>query len=487
MLQKVANDELDDKRRAFHDGISAHYDAMAETRHKWQEKNRYFYRRDLKALRNIVPEGMRVLELGCGNGDLLANLKPSKGIGVDLSEKMVEVARQRHPSLTFVKGNVELATDISSLEGPFDYILMSDLVGHMFDAQMTLELIHKLMSRRTRLVITFHNSWWEPFMRLWIKIGRAMPRPTLNWFAFNELVDLLKLEEHDLVQWQRREISPIRLLGLGSIVNKFLAPLPGFNALCFRYYLVARSRRSAEQRAAGVTLLIPCRNEKGNIEGCVKRSPEFGSFTELLFVEGNSSDGTYEECCRVRDTFPERRIRVLKQTGKGKGDAVRLGFHEAAGDIVMIVDSDLAVPPEYMPRIYRFLAEGGGEFINCTRLVYPMAEGAMKPLNYVANRLFAKVLSYLLNQRFSDTLCGTKALFKDDYMAIEAERTRLGSLDPFGDFDLIFGAARANLKIVEIPVRYDARSYGSTQISRFADGWMLFKMVWRAFRQLKAR
>jgi glycosyltransferase involved in cell wall biosynthesis len=319
-------------------------------------------------------------------------------------------------------------------------------------------------------------------------MGLGMPRPRQNWLSPTDLYNVLNLAGHDLVGFHRREFWPRRAFGLGTFVNRIIGSLPFLNKLCWRYYAIARSRRALKPQDYSVTVLIPCRNEKGNIESCVRRLPEMGTGRqEILFVEGGSSDGTYEECLRVKAQFSERNIHVIKQMSKGKGDAVRLGFLTARGQIVMILDSDLAVPPEFLPRVYAALADGTAEFVNCTRLIYPMSEGAMRPLNYVANRVFANVISYLIGQKLTDTLCGTKALFKDDYARIDDEIQRRGSLDPFGDFDLLFGAARHNLHMVEIPIRYVARVYGTTQISRFSDGWRLLRMVWYAFWEIKAR
>jgi hypothetical protein len=115
-----------------------------------------------------------------------------------------------------------------------------------------------------------------------------------------------------------------------------------------------------------------------------------------------------------------------------------------------------------------------------------MEDEAMRPLNFIANRLFAYLFSYLVNTRLTDTLCGTKVLLRKDYQVLANERGYFGNFDPFGDFDLIFGAAKQNLKIVETPIHYKARTFGETQISRFRDGWLLLKMVWFAYRKLKA-
>lgn len=480
--------DQDAKRAQHYETVRTHYDELAPSRAKWIAKNRYFYRRDLKNLRTIIPEDARILEIGCGNGDLLQKLKPSRGVGVDISPRMIEEARRLCPGMEFVVGNVEETQWIDKIDGGFDYVILSDVVGQLFDIQRALGNIQRVMARHTKLIITFTNRWWEPAAHLYVAAGLGMPKPQQNWLSKNDFYNVLALTRFEVISHQSRELSPRRLLGLGSLLNRAIAPLPPFNRLCWRVYLVGRSLAYATPSERSVTALVPCRNEKGNIEDCVRRLPDMGDGkTEILFVEGGSSDGTYEECVRVRDAYPNRKIRVLKQTGKGKGDAVRLGFAEASGDIVMIVDSDLAVPPEYMPRVYSALTDGHAEFVNCTRLVYPMEKGAMRPLNYIANRLFAQIISYLLNQRLSDTLCGTKAMFKEDYLKIEEERQRRGSLDPFGDFDLIFGASRLNLRMVEIPVRYAARTYGETQIARFRDGVRLFRMVWHAFRMLKTR
>jgi glycosyltransferase involved in cell wall biosynthesis len=233
------------------------------------------------------------------------------------------------------------------------------------------------------------------------------------------------------------------------------------------------------------TVLIPCRNEKGNIENAVKRLPNFCDDLEIIYVEGNSQDGTLDEIHRVIKAYPDKDIKVLVQDGKGKGDAVRKGFDNARGDILMILDADLTVPPEDLPKFYRAIVTGKGEYINGTRLVYPMDDQAMRFLNFWANRTFSVLFSWLLNQRFTDTLCGTKVLTKKNYEKIVSNRSYFGDFDPFGDFDLIFGATKLNLKVVEVPIRYAAREYGETQISRFRHGWLLLKMVFFAYKKLK--
>ena len=233
------------------------------------------------------------------------------------------------------------------------------------------------------------------------------------------------------------------------------------------------------------SVIIPCRNEKGNIEDAIKRTPEMGANTEFIFVEGHSQDGTFDECERVKNAYPHKDITVLVQDGKGKGDAVRKGFAAAKGDVLVIQDADLTAPPEDLPKFFRALRDGKGEYINGSRLVYPMEKQAMRFLNLLGNKFFGSLFSWLLGQRFRDTLCGTKMLKKVDYETIAENRRYFEDFDPFGDFDLIFGAVKQNLKVIEVPVTYLARTYGETNISRFSHGWLLLKMSWVAFKKIK--
>jgi SAM-dependent methyltransferase len=428
------------------------------------------------------------LEIGCGTGDLLRALDPARGVGVDLSGEMIRIAAERHPDFEFHVGNGEDPAILNGISGPFDFIVLSDTIGYLEDCEAAFAALRSLCTPRTRLIIGYYSRLWEPVLSLGSRLGMKMPAPPQNWLSTDDTINLLTLSGFEFVRREWRQLVPKRWLGLGSVINRYLGPLPGIRRLSLRSYVVARPvmARSPSAPQPSCTVLIPCRNERGNIENAVRRLPDFGNDLEILFVEGHSRDGTYEECLRVRDAYPQRDIRVMRQPGKGKGDAVRAGFAAARGDILMILDADLTVPPEAMPKFYNALVAGRGEFVNGTRLVYPMEDRAMRRLNFIANRNFAVIFSYLLNQRFTDTLCGTKALWRRDYEQIVANRDYFGDFDPFGDFDLIFGAAKLNLKLLELPIRYSDRAYGETQISRFRHGWLLIRMVGFAWRKLKA-
>lgn len=470
--------------------IRALFDAAAAAPVRWAERNRAFHEADRAYLRFLIPDGATVLEIGCGVGDTLAALNPARGVGIDLSPATVAQARARHPQLEFHAGNAEDPAALDAIDGPFSHILLSGTIGFLDDIEETLRLLRRFATPKTRIIVSYHSRAWEPILWVAEKLGMRMPQGQQNWLSTTDIVNLLDLAGWEPVRREWRQLIPKRLLGLGPLVNRCVAPLPGIRRLCLRSYVVARPQAvetvTVDGKPPSVTVLIPCRNERGNIENAIRRLPRFAPDIEVLYCEGHSKDGTYEECERVRDAYPDWDIKVMRQPGKGKGDAVRAGFKAARGDILIILDADLTVPPEAMGKFYQAMVSGKGEFVNGTRLVYPMAAEAMRFLNFLANRAFARIFSYLLNQRFTDTLCGTKVLWRKDYEEIVANRHYFGDFDPFGDFDLIFGAAKLNLKIVEVPVRYADRSYGETQISRFTHGWLLARMVVFAWKKLKA-
>jgi SAM-dependent methyltransferase len=467
--------------------LLGHVEANVDDQERWRRINSVYYAEDQQFMRFLIPPGKRVLELGCGRGDLLAALEPSYGVGVDFSQATLARAAARHPNLRFYLGDVEEPETLTAIEGPFDYVVIADTIGMFENIDDTLSLVHHLCAPSTRIIISYYSHLWEPILKLGEVLRLKSRQPQINYIATADFLNLMDLADFEMISREQRQLLPRRWFGLGPFVNRFIAPLPGIRQLCLRTYIVGRPVRKFPDRKFSVSIVIPCRNEKGNIESAILRMPKFGASQEILFVEGNSSDGTFEECERVRDVYKDIwDIKVLKQDGKGKGDAVRKGFAAAKGDVLMILDADLTMPPEALPKYHAVIESGKAEFVNGTRLIYPMEHEAMRPLNLIANRCFAYLFSYLVNTRLTDTLCGTKVLLRKDYEVLARERAYFGNFDPFGDFDLIFGAAKQNLKIVETPIHYKARTFGETQISRFRDGWLLLKMVWFAYRKLKA-
>jgi len=471
------------KYSATKSGVLEACEQIAPRRDRYIRRNWYYYQNLTRFYRYNIPEGSRVIEIGCGTGYLLNALKPSVGLGIDFSPAMISRARENYPQLRFEVADAEQQLP----DETFDFVVISDTLGYLSDIQSAFAQLKNVCHPGTRIIISYHSFLWEPFLWLVQLLGLKMPHRRLNWLNRNDLINLLQLEGFDVIQAGRRFLMPLYIPLISWLINKYIAHLPLFNSLCLTGYIVAR--RLSESPAIDkpvVSVIIPARNEKGNIEEAVKRVPEMGARTEIIFVEGNSTDGTLDEIKRVCEVnHSQRDVKYLVQDSKGKGDAVRKGFAAATGDYLMILDADLTVPPEDLPRFFNAIHSGRGEYINGTRLVYPMEEEAMRTLNLMGNKFFSVMFSWILGQRIKDTLCGTKVISAVNYRQLAANRHYFGDFDPFGDFDLIFGASKMNLKLIEVPIRYRARTYGDTNISRFKHGWLLLKMVVYASLKIK--
>jgi len=463
------------------------YRETAVKREKWNRRNRFYHRSLEKYFSFIIPPGKRVLELGCGSGDLLNAVQPAYGVGVDFASEVIEIAIQKYSKIENRKSKIFFRVDDAEcleLNETFDYIILSDMIGCLWDAQAAIRNIRKLCHRQTKIIISQYNFMWEPVMKFLEWMGLKQRQPNQNWFSVQDVRGLLQLENFQTIRIERKILLPVYFPVLNFLFNTILANIPLINRLDLISIITARPL-SGEVAEASVSIVIPARNECGNIENAIKRIPEFGLHQEIIFIEGHSSDLTFEEMKRVQASYPEKDIQLMRQSGKGKGNAVREAFDAATGDILMILDADLTVPPEELPKFYDALRFNKGDFINGCRLVYPMERNAMRFLNLMGNKFFGLFFSYLLGQRLKDTLCGTKVMYRSDYMSIKANRNYFGDFDPFGDFDLLFGAAKLNLKITEVIIRYRDREYGSTQISRFRHGWLLMRMSLFAARKIK--
>ena len=458
-----------DQVRAFYDG--------APTELKWASRS---YRALLAHYYNLfIPADANILEVGCGSGELLFRLKAAHKTGVDLSATQIEAARRRLPD---AKLHVQ-AGEFLNVEGSFDYIIISDTLNLAADVQQLLAQLHRVSHPNTRLIVNFHSSLWRPFLSVGHLLGFKSPQPQSNWLATSDVCNLLRLANWDPVFRQSHLLLPVQCLGLETFVNRWFAPL--LQWLCLTVFCVSRPINPPSPRERSVSVIIPARNEAGNIEAAIRRTPQMGAGTELIFVEGHSRDDTWATLQRVVAENPGLKLKILQQTGRGKGDAVRLGFAAATGDILMILDADLTMPPEELPKFYDVVANEHAEFANGCRLVYPMDQKAMQFLNLCANKTFGVIFTWLLGQPVKDTLCGTKVLSRAHYERLASGRAYFGEFDPFGDFDLLFGAAKLNLKIADVPIRYRERSYGSTNIQRWKHGWLLLRMVMFAARKIK--
>ncbi|MET0552003.1 MAG: bifunctional class I SAM-dependent methyltransferase/glycosyltransferase family 2 protein [Vicinamibacteria bacterium] len=466
--------------RRFYDD---HHDGIERAR----RARRYFYDRLSRIIQVRVPAGQRVLDIGCGAGHLLAAVQPSYGVGIDVAGRAIAAARDRAPGLTFIEGDGTDPEVLARAGGPFDAILLVNVVTHLTDVQSALEALHPLCHRRTRVLIYSYSRLWQPVLRAAELLGLKYRQPPESWLPPEEIRGMLDLADFELVRNDAHLVMPAYVPLVSELMNRYAGHLPLVESLSLMYGIIARPAAHRFRAAPRPTtsVVIPCRNEAGHIPSLVERLPDLGPGSEFLFVEGNSTDDTEAVLRRTVAENASRGFRFLKQPGKGKGDAVRAAFAEAKGDVVLILDSDMGVAPEDVPKFVEALVRGKGEMVNGSRMVYPMEGRAMRFLNLLANKTFAWLFSWLLGQQVRDTLCGTKALYREDYERIAANRAYFGDFDPFGDFDLLFGASRLNLRIVDLAVRYHERTYGETNISRFRHGFLLLRMVLFGARKLK--
>ena len=476
---------------SFSKTVSTFYDNIAQSRKKWIKKSSAFHKEDRLNLNEFILPDSKVLELGCGTGNLLKSINPRYGVGVDISKEIIKEAKKENKEIDFIHGDISRLTSILSNEHKFDYIILSDTIGYLEDIQSTLESLHEYCKKETRIIISYYSPMWSPIFSLATMFKFKMPEVKTQLLNLNDIKSFLKISNFDVVRLEKKILSPIKLFGIGRFLNRYIATLPIFSFFCLRQYVVARSLEKAfQERYNSASIIIPCKNEEGNIEAAIKRLPKFSNKLEVIFVEGDSSDKTWEKIQSIKKKYNNKKsgliIKGFKQKGKGKAEAVFYGFEKAQNEVLFILDADLTVPPEELPKFWRKISLGEAEYINGTRLIYPMDNEAMRFLNYLANKMFSIIFSWILSQRYTDTLCGTKVLSKKNYEKIKIKNKDLGNFDPFGDFFLIFGSSRLCLKMNEIPIRYKARSYGETQISRFSHGLMLVKMVIFAFFKIKA-
>jgi hypothetical protein len=468
------------KRRA--DEVRQHYDDVSATRGTYIAKNAYYYEQIYRLLRFIIPPGKRVLQVGCLTPDCLNAVAPSHGVGIDFSPRQVEECRRRFPHLQF-----RLHEDyVVSAEEVFDYVLVTD-INDQVDPIATLRALRPAMHDDTRLIIDNYNHLWEPIIRFAESFGVKFPRPLQNWLSIDDLRNIMSLCDYQPLQVHRTVLLPKKIPLLSVFANSFLARLPGVQRLNITNMIVARPMPPrAPDRDYSVSIVVPCRNEVGNVAAAVERIPDLGSHTEIIFCDDKSTDGTADEIRRIQALNPDRDIKLYQGPGINKASNVRTGFDRAEGDIMMILDADLTTMPEELHYFYDVIASGRAEFVNGSRFIFPMEGVAMQPLNAVGNRFFSGLVSVLLGQRVSDTLCGTKVLWRRHWPAIRALVGTWGTDDRWGDYDLLFGAAKLHLRIVDLPVHYQERVSGVTKMTgRLRNGLVMLRMCWAAFIKFK--
>ncbi len=462
-----------------------YFNKIAPSYLQYKRKFKYYRKDNIKYFNYFLTEDNSILEIGCGVGDTLSQLKGTDKKGIDYSESMIKEAKTHFPELDFMLAD---ASKPYELDKKYDVIILSNVIGCFENILDVLKQLPEHCHQNTKIFVNHYNRLWQPFINFSEFIGIKKKSPEQNWLSQHDIKNLLFLAGFDSFRTNTRLLIPFNIPIISFIFNRFFANLPGFRHLCLSQYVFAKPLpiKIEEVQHRKVTVVVPARNESGNIEKAILETPELGLGTELIFIEGNSTDDTWEVIQEMYEKYKDKREIVIdRQPGKGKYDAVKKGYDIATGDVLMILDGDLTVPPEDLTKFYEALVTSKGEFINGCRLIYPMEKKAMRFLNILGNKFFSMAFSWLLEQPIKDTLCGTKVMYRKDYEKLAQNRKYFGDFDPFGDFDLLFGSYKLNLKIIDLPIRYKERVYGETNISRFKHGLILLRMVFFAMNKIK--
>ena len=464
-----------------------HLSNLADRRANWVERNAYYYGMIGQLLGFLIEPLKRVLSVR-GPVLQLANVKPAVGVAVEICEEIVTTARKEHPEFAFRITSPDTDDFARQFEDDekFDYIIFN-CIDDTADVEAALKNFKRLATQKTRLIIVSYNHLWEPLFALAEKLGLKLPELEQNWLSEIDINNFLEVCGYESLKTHRIVLLPKYVPLLSRFLNGFCARLPGFNRLCMLQVFVARLLPEALNPAQlKVSVVIPCKNERGNVESVVRRIPNLGAHTEIIFCDDKSTDGTAEEVQRMQLLHPSKDIRLVLGRGICKSQNVWTGFRAATGDVLMILDADLTTMPEELPYFLELLCTGRAEFVNGSRLIYAMPIGAMKGANMLGNKFFSLVFSYLLDQRVKDTLCGTKVLWRTDWQRIEPMLDSWGTMDRWGDYELLFGAAKLNLRIRDLPVHYQERIYGSTKMTKvFRNGLTMLRMCFYGFVRLK--
>lgn len=454
----------------------AFFDALAPYRAKDLRRHRVYYQDRLRWLNVFLQKDASIVELGCGIAPVLRHLTQEKKVGIDFSPEMLKFAKEADPKGEYIQDDVTKLTHHQH----YDVVLLLDTINYLRDVQGALQNIRDhLCHNRTRVIITHWNFLWAPLFLVAEWIGIKTHFPEQNWLSRNDIRNLLTLTDFEVVEEGERMLFPVAIPLIARFCNKYLATFPLLRRLCVVKYMVARPMTIPRQEYS-VTVLSAVRNEKGNISQIVNSMPVMGTSTEIIFAEGHSNDGTWEEIERIsREHTGPVKVRGIKQTATGKANALHTGAAASTGDIILVYDGDFTVHPSELPRLYDLLASGKAEFVNASRLVYPMDEGAMRILNLLGNKTFSVLFSWLFRQKLVDTLSPVKMFFRAHYDRMDSR------LDPFGDFDFFLGGSLQQLKMREVPVHYLPRTYGVTKIRRFRHGLLLGKLLLRGAKRVK--
>lgn len=434
-----------------------------------------------KEINKLIPNDNSVLDVGCGTGYLTNLINMEKISALEPNINLFNYAKNKYKNIKFYNQKAE------DHNKKYDYIILSDTLSYTFDLYEIFNSLKKNLNENGKTIITIYNPLFKPLIDF-IKLLKFIPtKNNINWLTPSDIFNFLYLTDWEVIKFDKKIVFPFNIPFITSFINKFFEIFLPF--LCLKSIYVCKPKYKnidlKTRNQTSLSIIIPARNEEGNIEQILKRFPLINNKIELIFVEGNSTDNTWREIQDVSKKFPSLNVKFFQQPGSGKYDAVKFGISKSNGEFFLILDSDMTVPPEEIKKFYEILNSGKAEMVNGVRLVYPLERDSMQYLNFMANKFFSIAFSWIFRQRISDTLCGTKGMSKNNYLKIINQKNLFKLNDPFGDFELIFGAYFLNLKIVDIPIRYQKRYYGSTNIRRFFHGTVLLKILFKLIIKIK--
>lgn len=443
----------------------------------YKKKNRYYYSQLKDLHRLYIPKKSKVLEIGCGTGDILKFVEPKNGLGIDVSPEMINTAKERYKDISFRVGDIEKL----EIDEKFDYIIMANVIDHLTDVYTALMELKKVSHQDTKIIISSINPLWSIPLHIAEKLDMKTPEGAHNWVGVKNLSEILEICELQVIEQGWRFLMPIKIPKVSNLINSLFFKIPMIRSFgIIQFFVVKPAAIQNEVKIMSCSVIVPCYNEEENIKECIERIPEMGIGTEVIVVDDGSTDDTSSVVKKIM--LEKKNVRLISyQKNRGKGYATREGLNASKGEILMILDADMAVPPEDLPKFYELIASGKAEFVNGTRMVYPMEGEAMRDLHIFGNKIFSHIFSYLLGKYVSDTLCGTKVFFRKDYQFMKMKE------DAWPDFDLLFGASKLGLNIKEMPVRYREREAGSSKMKTFTHGFLLLKMCLVGFIELKLK
>lgn len=454
--------------------IKEHFNLIAKDYDNWKQKNSYYYNWLKSFIRRRVCPQSKVLEIGTGTGEILTAAEPSVGVGIDISPEMIKLAKEKFPKLNFFAASIEEF----QCQDKFDYIIMADLIDHVYDAAEVLEKVHKFCHPRTKIIITTINPWWEPIFFLMEKFKAKMPEGPHNFFERRTLIKFMEFLDFSVSDTGYLLLFPKYIPFFSWLANTVGIKIWGLNKFSLVHYMALKPLpRNETDLGLGCSVVIPCYNEEGNILEAIQRVPNMGEKTEIIVVNDGSTDKTADIVRKLQGNYQNLKL-VDYSPNRGKGYAVSRGFEAATQDVIMILDADMSVMPEELPRFFEPLNKGLCNFVNGTRLIYPVEKQSMRFLNLLGNKIFSLIMTFITGQHLTDTLCGTKALYKNDYKYFKM------GIDKWGDFDLLFGAAKAGHKIIEMPVHYRARRAGESKMKAFRHGIQLLSACFKGFKEI---